>query len=284
MTHPMRTTIRESLTNVHFGDGPPYWNLNAGKPWARPCDMLSEAVAYRNVVARKLEWHGREHGEEMYSALERVLRSCCPKQRCFSGGCPICTRALQRWFVIRGLSFSKRLHREVGQEFRILSAVPDFGQVRPKSLLQFDWPSFQERARRALRRAGIKRFVAGIDVSLNHWDGFPEDALFQFQLWALLEDPRGPWLKRLKSEINRSGKVVRPVRYFAPRRPRASLAYGIKDNFNRRVSYIEDNSHREHRRACRNTRDRPLKGERWAELMVFLDGIGLDGRVIACGI
>jgi hypothetical protein len=282
MTQQKRMTICESLTETHFGDGPPHWTLSAGKPWARPSTKLSDAVVQRDSVAQKLDWHGRDQGDNRFLALAQVLRSCARTRRCFSGACPICTRALQRWFVVRGMSFEERLQTEVGQRLTILSVVPDFDQVRPGCLLQFDWQSFRLKLRRKLERAGVQRFIAGVDVSLNHWDGNRQSAVFQFQFWGPFEKPPGRWHDQLKSAINHSGRVARPVMRISPSRRRASLAYGVKNTFKRRVSYI-DEDYRNDRHPCRNTRDRPLKGKAWAELMIFLDRIGLEGRIIANG-
>src|SRR5271170_877587 len=80
-----------------------------------------------------------------------------------------------------------------------------------------------------------------------------------------------------------TGTVTRPVQTVVPDRPRASLAYGLKSKFARRVSYIADNAHRSDRLPCRDTRDRPLRGAPWVELMLFLDRIGLEGRIIELG-
>ena len=61
---------------------------------------------------------------------------------------------------------------------------------------------------------------------------------------------------------------------------KATVAYGVKDTFERRESYLKTNLHREDRGECRNTRGRILRGGPWVELMLFLDRIGLENRIL----
>ena len=60
----------------------------------------------------------------------------------------------------------------------------------------------------------------------------------------------------------------------------AAAAYGVKDTFVRRVSYRKTNLEREDRGECWNTRGRILRGDAWVELMLFLDRIGLQRRLV----
>ena len=48
----------------------------------------------------------------------------------------------------------------------------------------------------------------------------------------------------------------------------------------RRVSYRKANLNREDRGECWNTRGRILRGDAWVELMLFLDRIGLQRRIL----
>ena len=62
-----------------------------------------------------------------------------------------------------------------------------------------------------------------------------------------------------------------------PERPLATAAYGLKSMFNRRVWFVDAN--RPDKRTCDNTRNRHLNGPAWVEVMIFLDRIGLEGRL-----
>jgi len=281
MTPVMRSSLRESVTAEYFGDGPPHWIISAGKAWERAADTYRESVRRRDVIVRKLDWHRRDLDLPFCSTLASRLDACRPNRRCFSGACPICMRAVQRWFVASGLRFGTWLKQDRSQGLKMFSLVPDFGEAAVGTLAQIDWIEFRAHAERALRDAGVDRFFAGIDVSLNHFEDCRDEAVFQFQLWALLEEPRDPWRERLKETINGSRKIARPVLAFEPRCARASLAYGLKNEFTRRVSYVRDNAHRDDRGAALDTRGRKLRGAAWVELMVFLDRIGPGGRLIA---
>ena len=247
MTRVTRFSLRESVGAEYFGDGPPHWIVNAGKRWERAAETYHDAVRRRDEVVRKLDWHRSDSGMTICATLARKLEACQPNRRCFSGACPICLRAVQRWFVVSGLRFGSWLKRGRGQKLTIFSLVPDFGEAALGTLAEFDWNEFRAQAACALRDAGVDRFLTGIDVSLNHFDGCRDEAVFQFQLWGLIEEPREPWRKQLKEAINRSREIARPLFSFEPRCARASLAYGLKGEFTRRVSYVRDYAHRDDR-------------------------------------
>ena len=71
-----------------------------------------------------------------------------------------------------------------------------------------------------------------------------------------------------------------PVQVKKPNSLEAAAAYGVKDTFVRRVEYRKANLNREDRGECWNTRDRILRGDAWVELMLFLDRIGLERRLL----
>ena len=94
---------------------------------------------------------------------------------------------------------------------RVHSLVPDFGVAAPAVLDRFEWTEFLRQSRRALGRCGIERYLLSADVSLNHWERRRDEALFQFQLWGLLEEPRCAWRESLKEDINGAEAIMRPV-------------------------------------------------------------------------
>jgi hypothetical protein len=163
---------------------------------------------------------------------------------------------------------------------RAISLVPDFGRVTVGHLLTFDNAAFRKSTRDALVVSGIQRFILGLDVSLNHDDGKTDEAHFQLQWWGFFDEPDGPWRERLKALANRSRIVRRPVMAITPDSLEAAAAYGLKSTFKRRVSYVEANRRRSDRGKCRNTRDRFLRDEAGVELMLFLDRIGLENRML----
>ena len=77
--------------------------------------------------------------------------------------------------------------------------------------------------------------------------------------------------------LNPNGGVTRPVKVVDPDSLEAAAAYALKSTFVRRVSYRKANLHRED---CWNNRGRILRGDPWVELMLFLDRIGLQRRML----
>jgi hypothetical protein len=80
-----------------YGDGAPQWIEGRGKSWERRCRTAAEVKQLRERDARLLRRHGK--GDPAALALADRLEDCSPRQRCISGACPECCRALQRWFV-----------------------------------------------------------------------------------------------------------------------------------------------------------------------------------------
>ena len=156
------------LTDNLFGDGPPTWTVSKGKPWERHCDALADATAQRDQVCQKLLWHAANSGCKEARHLAAKLRSCSKKRRCLSGACPICIRALQRWFVTTSVKERKNW---TDPDPQALSVVPDFGRVRMGVLSTFDWNTFCRRSARALAQCGIRNALLAVDVSLDHFEG-----------------------------------------------------------------------------------------------------------------
>jgi hypothetical protein len=167
---------------------------------------------------------------------------------------------------------------------RAISLVPDFGRVVLGHLLTFDNIAFRTSTRDALIDSGIRRFILGLDASLNHEDGKPDEAHWQLQWWGFFEEPSGSWRERLKSRVNPSRIVSRPIKTITPNSLEAAAAYGLKNTFKRRVSFVKANLDRDDRGECRNTNDRLLRGDAWVELMLFLDRIGLENRLLGHGV
>jgi hypothetical protein len=86
--------------------------------------------------------------------------------------------------------------------------------------------------------------------------------------------------EQLKALLNPNRGVTRPVKVKKPTSLEAAAAYGVKSIFVRRVSYRKANLEREDRGECWNTRGRILRGDPWVELMLFLDRIGLQKRIL----
>ncbi len=263
-----------------FRNGPPGWQELRGKPNERPSATAGMAISRREHVVALL----RRHGAQTASALSvaEALEGCSPKARCTSGACPECGRALQRWFVTATSDLIDR-HFEGQQGLYLASIVPDYATAPIDSLTAFDWARVTRKTARILRSSGVEFACGGADFSVNEASESPNSKWIQGQFWMLMPAPRGTWKKDIKGLINASGKVKRPLKLKPFDGDPAALAYALKSTFARRVSYFDENAARQDRQGSANTRVRPLRGEGWLALMIFLDRIGLDARLFMVG-
>jgi hypothetical protein len=267
-----------------FSGGPPHWTVSRGKKYERPCQTLVQANRQRKVTTKRLHRHGNRNGNMASLNLEAKLLACTPARPCLSGACPICMRAQQRLLVIASIHILPQLARPAGDAPKAISLVPDFGRVELGALAGFDVAKFRRDTRATLRASGVNRFLLGLDVSLNHEDGKRDDAHWQLQWWGLFEEPSGSWRKRLKALANKTRAIRRPVKAITPDSLEAAAAYGLKSTFKRRVSCVKANLDRDDRGACRNTNDRLLRGDASVELMLFLDRMSLENRLLGHGL
>ena len=160
-----------------FGDGPPWWTINKGKPGQRPSSSAGEAMKQRDATAFRLRWHanhvallaGNETTTSLAaSALADKLDACAPPSRpCLSGACPVCMRAQQRWFAKDTVHVLRPRVRDYGYRAQVLSLESEFGRIPAGSLNAFDIDKFLDDIREALKACGIVHYKLGLDVSLK---------------------------------------------------------------------------------------------------------------------
>jgi hypothetical protein len=171
---------------------------------------------------------------------------------------------------------------------RSISVVPDFGQVPAGRLRTFDYRAFTTRLKSDLAAAGIDKYFLALDVSLNHVKGNRQNEYWQLHFWGVIEDPSDPvdvLKQHIEQLINASGTVDKPVQIskapIKPRSIRPVIAYGLKSRFERREWFLKS---RPGRLPFWDTQSRPLLGLPLVELMLFLDRIGLHGRLLTKGV
>jgi len=282
MPHVQEKQMPE-LLRPFFGDGPPRWKMGHGKSWERWCYTEAEAHVRRQKVVGQLRHQLSLERNFALAILMVRLRACRPEAPCFSGACPVCVRALQKWFVATGDNLGTAMITDMKLKPRILSLVPDFGQVKSGALRTFDMPGFRRKSIEALRLAGIPWFRGALDVSFNHEIGDRENGHFQFQWWGLVEEVDKQRREKLRAELNQSQEILRPVYQFRPSWPKAALAYGAREAINRREAIWDEDVCARGRAACRDTRNRELKGAEGADVKVFLHRIGLRSRLMLLG-
>ena len=123
-------------------------------------------------------------------------------------------------------------------------------------------------------------YKLGLDVSLDHLAGVARPKHWQLQLWGFFHEPKRGWQAQLKALLDPNDVMTRPVQVEKRDSLKATAAYGVKSIFDRREWYRKANLEREDRGECWNTRRRHLRGDAWVELMLFLDRIGLQRRIL----
>jgi hypothetical protein len=170
---------------------------------------------------------------------------------------------------------------------RSFSAVPDYGQVPAGRLSTFNYRALTTRMKSDLAACGLNKYFLALDVSLDHVRGNRQNAYWQLHVWGVIKDPSDRIILKQQIEqlINRSGNVDRPVQISpAPIKPqsvRTVVAYALKSQYDRREWFLKS---RPGRRPFWDTQARPLLGLRLVELLVFLDLIGLHGRLLTKGV
>ena len=261
-----------------YGNGPPRWLEGRGKSWERPCETAAEARQRRESAARKLTRAGSTFAD--VGDLAERLDTCGRKHRCMSGACPECNRALQRAFVAQTQAALTKM--KTSDPPRLVSIVPDFGGLPLIDATEAEWKSIALRLRKAIRQVGITTTMLGTDFSVNTRK---KDKSIQGQFWGLICDPPKRWRKNLKPLINASQAIKRPLRSKVFDGYEAGLAYSLKTTFERKTWIRDPNSDRSDRGPSSNTRNRPLQGgPDWVQLMIFLDEIGLDARIMLVGV
>jgi hypothetical protein len=165
------------------------------------------------------------------------------------------------------------------------SFVPDFGQVPAGRLRTFDYRAFTARTKSDLAAAGVEQYLLALDATFNHVRGSPLPGHWQLHFHGVVLEGGSPRIDVLKNLINASGRVDRPVWIspapIKPRSVRTVLAYGLKSRFERRERVRKT---RPGRLPFWDTQARPLLGLRLVELLLFLDRIGLHGRLLTKGV
>jgi hypothetical protein len=168
---------------------------------------------------------------------------------------------------------------------RSISAAPDYGQVRAGQLSTLNYHAFTTLMKRDLAAAGFDQYFLALDVSFNHVKGSRLCGYWQLHFYGVVLEGVSPRLDVLKSLINPSGAIHRPLHIstvpIPPRSVRAVMAYALKSRFKRRETVIKS---RPGRSPFFDTQERPLLGLPLLELMVFLDRIGMHGRLLTRGI
>jgi len=286
--HPdVKTWIAEALSDErYYCDSPPHWN---------GAETSLQAFDRHKRIERFLVKRFNNRKSVLDSNCGKVavrLGSCHPYARCFSGACPDCNRALQRYFVAETANLLKGDFTS-SKEVSALSLVNGFWRY----LEQADLNELQSDAKSLLRKVGIRYAMGGVDLSYNqegrsagYWCG---------QIWAFVFSDDLDWADQLRGHHRRMVLLekysfqLRELLPYSTKRPVMvkpydgnpdGAAYALKSTFNRRVSYVQEKVVDGVTRTCRNTSNQPLRVAERVELYPFLNQQGLASRIFLMGI
>jgi hypothetical protein len=224
----------------------------------------------------------KANGNEASLALADKLGSCQPNHRCKSGACPECAYATQQLVTQVAQRFLS--DQPSSDTIVCLSIVPADGASKPGNLTKDRHQRNVRRWKEALGRAGVTWFIGGSDWSLNEHDEdrYPGHWSHHLYGFAATTDPE-ELKKALQNQFPKSDVIPRPVKVQPWDGERRALRYMLKREFWRRIGTDEgerfDKTHGE-QRSCRATDKQPLPSARKRELLLHLDKLGLQGRLM----
>jgi hypothetical protein len=166
----------------------------------------------------------------------------------------------------------------------MVTIVPDYGQCALGEMDEIRVTVVWLRTARILRKVGVGVAFGGIDFSVNR-DRKGATPYFQVQFTLFI--PEKLWPKsytKLRAALNRSGRIYRPIRAKFFDGDNAGLAYALKYEFEKRDGFQQSEGARRDKHSRKDTRNRPLGGPNWAKVMVLLDRIDLEKRVVLIGV
>jgi hypothetical protein len=231
-----------------------------------------------------IEWLHKKYKDDTSSlALADKLEGCKPQARCKSPACPECAYAARQLLTT---IIKKYLddQTEAGSPIVCLSIVPADGIVAPEQLSPAQHQRNVRRWKEALGRAGVKWFIGASDWSFNehqderyqpHWS-------HHFYGFTATTDP-DDLKKQLQAQFPKTDAIPRPVKVQIWDGKKRPIRYMLKSQFYRRIGSDDGqrfNKANGKNRSCRATDKQPLRSSQKRELLLHLDQIGFQGRLI----
>jgi len=214
--------------------------------------------------------------------LAETMQACGPGHRCLSGACPECSQATQNLIVQLLKAFVAT--KPSDEKIAIISIAQARSAVSLGQLHQFSVENFVRRLKYGLAKAGAEWVIGGIDFSQNEhaarrYEPFWLPHFFGFTATSDLKGLR----QRLKQAFPKSDAIPRPVSVKAWDGRQKAFRYAFKSTFVRRVGLddakrFDPNAGKP--RSCRNTRKQRLRSAERLELLLHLDAIGSDARLV----
>jgi hypothetical protein len=259
---------------------------------ARFVDLIKEddyrvwtsGVALRKERSELIDWLRNKYKDnQACQSLANKLDACKRNARCKSAACPECSAAARDLVTEVARKFLKEKAKTA--TIVCVSIVPADGTSNRGQLsLAHQHQRNVRRWKDALGRAGVTWFVGGSDWSFNeHKDErYPRHISHHFYGFTATDDLQS--LKRdLQEQFPKTDAVPRPVKVQEWDGKKRPIRYMMKAKFFRRIGSDEGerfNKANGNNRSCRATDKQPLKSSQRRELLLHLDQIGLQGRLV----
>jgi len=275
------------LRERFYGDGPPHWTVGRKD---KPCETADEAAHAWRIAVKRLRNRATSNLDAdralKFEEIADAIQSCLPYQRCRHSACPLCLRALQRWFVWTAPTALRIATRSSGEGLVAISIIPKLRLTVGASLshTKAQLTRVLTMLRKGLEEAGVQLLCGGIDLSLNEeptqrYSSEMRRLRVQLHLWAI-----GP-----ETDVRQAETKIRKIFAQATHIPRPikidefdgrlrGYAYALKTDFQRRIRLVPKLKSK--RRW--NTRSKDLTVEQTAEVMMLLEMIG-DRRLLLIG-
>lgn len=213
-------------------------------------------------------------------SLADELEACKKNKRCKLAGCCECSHAGQKLFAKVAAAFVAK-HVGAGQ-LVCVSIVPADGVCKPKDLDPAYAARNVRRWKERLGRAGVTWFVGALDYSLNEHDTGRYKPHWSEHIYGLTPTTD---IDRLKKELRKQFQVTeaipRPVKVKPWDGDPDALAYMLKPNYWRRVATDDGERFTKNgMRSCRATDKQRLRSKERVRLALYLDELGLHGRLV----
>jgi hypothetical protein len=169
-----------------------------------------------------------------------------------------------------------------GQELFGITIIPVELAVSPAQLNTVSLNDARRRLKRAIRKAGIRVAVVGVDFSFDEDRDGAYDPFWSlhFYLIAAIADKRA--ISRILRKIfHKDARIPIPVKAVPFDNSAYRRSYALKIKFDRRIGF---RTVRKDGRTCRNTSADRLRAVEQLELLTYLDEVGFSQRVVFLGI
>ena len=222
----------------------------------------------------------KANGNEATLALADKLEGCKPGHRCKSAACPECSHAARQ--LVTQVTQRFLSDQPSSDTIVCVSIVPADGASKPGQLSLAQHQRNVRRWKEALGRAGVTWFIGGSDWSLNEHDEDRYPAHWSHHLYgfAATTDPE-KLKKALQRQFPKTDAIPRPVKLQEWDGNKKPIRYMLKAEFWRRIGTDDGERFANgEQRPCRATDKQPLRSSQKRELLLHLDQIGLQGRLV----